>query len=93
MDYNVFKKTIVTGGKVRHYWYYWYLENGCQIQKACKGCKTMAEAWDYVNKLLPLAQRGFLIRDVAAEMFLSRFKSKLIFNSAKKALAQKEGKA
>lgn len=72
MDYNVFKKTIVTGGKTRHYWYYWYLENGRQIQKACKGCKTMAEAWDYVNKLLPLAQRGFLIRDVAAEMFLMR---------------------
>ncbi|MBR4158498.1 MAG: tyrosine-type recombinase/integrase [Spirochaetia bacterium] len=70
MDYNVFKKTITTGGKIRHYWYYWYIENGRQVQKACKGCKTMSEAWEYVQQLQPLSQRGFKIRDVAAEMFL-----------------------
>ena len=42
--------------------------------------------------LLSIIQ-GIIIVLVAAEMFLSGFKSKLIFSSAKKALAQKEEKA
>ena len=45
-----------------------------------------------IKRRLPYAVAGIIVL-VAAEMFLSRFKSKLIFNAARKALAQKEGKA
>ena len=56
------------------------------------GADIVSRTTDIPPEFVSIIQ-GIIIVLVAAEMFLSRFKSKLIFNSAKKALAQKEGKA
>ena len=56
------------------------------------GADIVSRTTDIPPEFVSIIQ-GIIIVLVAAEMFLSGFKSRLIFNSAKKALAQKEGKA
>ena len=42
MGYHVFKKTRIVGGKKIHKWYYYYRQNGKQIQKVCKNCSNLS---------------------------------------------------
>ena len=56
------------------------------------GADIVSRTTDIPPEFVSIIQ-GIIIVLVAAEMFLSGFKSKLIFSSAKKALAQKEEKA
>ncbi len=76
--YNLFQNKILNkNGKFVKRWYYWfYNESGRQIKKACKGCKTKAEADSYINQLPPLNNQNrqnkshVLLRDIAADMYL-----------------------
>jgi integrase len=74
MEYHVFKKPKkLKNGKTVHRWYYYYLdENNSQVQRACRGCKTRKEAEDYIRMLEDASGAGktFLIKDIAAEMFI-----------------------
>jgi hypothetical protein len=62
------------GGSDR--WYYYWCADGKQYQKACKSCRTRAEAEDYVRSLDPplgvatmeAARSKVLIRDIAREV-------------------------
>lgn len=56
------------------------------------GADIVSRTTDIPPEFVSIIQ-GIIIVLVAAEMFLSGFKSRLIFSSAKKALAEKEGKA
>ena len=56
------------------------------------GADIVSRTTDIPPEFVSIIQ-GIIIVLVAAEMFLSGFKRRLIFNSAKKALAEKEGKA
>ncbi|MGP1444792.1 hypothetical protein [Treponema sp.] len=44
MDYHVFKKPKIKNGKKVYEWYYYYTQNGKQIQKACKNCNNRSDA-------------------------------------------------
>ena len=53
MDYHLFKKPRKIKNKTVHRWYYYYVDpfTGKEIQKACRGCKTQAEANRTFRKL------------------------------------------
>lgn len=73
MDYHVFKKPRTIKNKVVHRWYYYFVDpfTGKEIQKACRGCKTQAEAYAYVSSLPPLfIERKTTIRDITKYMFV-----------------------
>ena len=71
MDYHVFKKPQIKNGKKVYKWYYYYMQNGKQIQKACKGCSNRSDAESYIRTLPPLNQKNNItIADVAQNMFI-----------------------
>ena len=71
MDYHVFKKPKIKNGKKIYKWYYYYTQNGKQIQKACKGCSNRSDAESYIRTLPPLNQKNNItIADVAQNMFI-----------------------
>jgi len=75
VDYHTFKKAVKgTKGRITNRWYYYYTDaDGKMVQKVCKGCRNRSEADDFIRSLPPLthnAEKGVLIRDVAAEMFI-----------------------
>ena len=49
MDYHVFKKPKIKNGKKIYKWYYYYTQNGKQIQKACKNCNNRSDAESYIR--------------------------------------------
>lgn len=65
--YHLFKR--VCKGKV--HWYYWFWENGKQVRKACKGCKTKREAEAYLElvKASFIPAEKLLIKDVAEYLY------------------------
>jgi integrase len=69
-DYHVFRKQRVKNGRVIHKWYYYFVVNGKQVQKVCKGCQTKNEAFAFVSKLPDLSGgNSVLIKTVAETMF------------------------
>lgn len=74
MDYHVFKKSRIVGGKKIHKWYYYYWQNGKQIQKVCKDCTNRSMAESYICTLLSLDARSVAyntkIKTIAKNMFL-----------------------
>ncbi|MDR2602043.1 MAG: site-specific integrase [Spirochaetaceae bacterium] len=69
-DYHVFRKQRVKNGRVIHKWYYYFLVNGKQVQKVCKGCQTRNEANTFVAKLPDLSGgNAVLVKTVAETMF------------------------
>jgi integrase len=73
MGYHVFRKPKkLKNGKTVHRWYYYYHdENGKQVQKACKRCKSRKEAEDYIRSLSDAAgDNVVLIKGIAETMFL-----------------------
>jgi integrase len=72
IDYRVFRKPRLKDGKRTYKWYYYYyLENGRQVQKACKKCKTRTDAESYIRKLSPLnACKDVLVKTIAETMFI-----------------------
>ena len=58
MDYHVFKKPQIKNGRKVYKWYYYYMQNGKQIQKACKGCSNRSDAESYIRTLPPLNYCG-----------------------------------
>jgi hypothetical protein len=52
-DFHVFKKPkkLKNGETVRRWYYYFINEEGKQIQKACRGCKTRTEAENYIRNI------------------------------------------
>ena len=57
MDYHVFKKSRIVGGKKIHKWYYYYRQSGKQIQKVCKNCTNRSMAESYIRTLPSLDAR------------------------------------
>jgi integrase len=71
MEYRLFRKPRLTSGKRTHHWYYYYTENGRQVQKSCKNCRTRVEAEAYVRRLPSRAAgEDMLIRTVAETMYI-----------------------
>ena len=71
MDYHVFKKPKIKNGKKIYKWYYYYTQNGRQIQKACKNCNNRSGAESYIRALPPLSQKAKItIADIAKDMFI-----------------------
>jgi len=74
MDYHVFKKSRIVGGKKIHKWYYYYRQNGKQIQKVCKNCTNRSMAESYIRTLPSLDARPVAyntkIKTIAKNMFL-----------------------
>lgn len=72
MDYHVFKKPRIKNGKKIYKWYYYYVQDGKQIQKVCKNCLNRSDAESYIRTLPPLhyLKNRITIRDIAQEMFL-----------------------
>jgi integrase len=69
-DYHVFRKQRVKNGRVIHKWYYYFVVDGKQVQKVCKGCQTKNEAFAFVAKLPELSGgNAVLVRTVAGTMF------------------------
>jgi integrase len=69
-DYHVFRKQRVKNGRVIHKWYYYFVVNGKQVQKVCKGCQTKNEAFAFVAKLPKLSGGdAVLVKTVAETMF------------------------
>jgi hypothetical protein len=69
-DYHVFRKQRVKNGRVIHKWYYYFVRNGKQMQKGCKGCRTKNEAFAFISKLPTLSGgNAVLIKTVAETMF------------------------
>jgi integrase len=69
-EYHVFRKQRVKNGRVIHKWYYYFVVNGKQMQKVCKGCQTKNEAYAFVSKLPDLSGgNSVLIKTVAETMF------------------------
>jgi hypothetical protein len=67
-EYHVFRKQRVKNGRVIHKWYYYFVMNGKQVQKVCKGCQTKNEA--FVAKLPKLSGGdAVLVKTVAKTMF------------------------
>ena len=73
MDYHVFKKPKIKNGKKIYKWYYYYTQNGKQIQKACKGCNNRSDAESYIRTLPPLNNKNMniTVKDIAQTMFLT----------------------
>jgi integrase len=73
MDYRLFRKPRVKNGKRTHRWYYYYLDNGRQVQKSCKRCNTRPEAEAYIARL-PARDTGgnedILVKTVAETMYI-----------------------
>jgi integrase len=71
-DYHVFRKQRATNhGKITHKWYYYFVVNGKQVQKVCKGCKTKNEAIAFVGKLPARSgENAVLIKTIAETMYL-----------------------
>jgi hypothetical protein len=71
MDYHLFRKPRVKNGKRTHRWYFYYLENGRQVQKSCKNCATKAEAQAYIGKLPSRDGNGdILVKTIAETMYI-----------------------
>lgn len=73
MDYHLFKKPRKIKNKTVHRWYYYYVDpfTGKEIQKACRGCKTQAEAFAYISNLPPLyVARKVTIAEIANFMYI-----------------------
>jgi integrase len=69
-EYHVFRKQRVKNGRVIHKWYYYFVVNGKQVQKVCKGCQTKNEAFAFVAKLPKLSGGdAVLVKTVAETMF------------------------
>jgi integrase len=69
-EYHVFRKQRVKNGRVIHKWYYYFVVNGKQVQKVCKGCQTKNEAYTFIAKLPELSGgNAVLIKTVAETMF------------------------
>jgi integrase len=69
-DYHVFRKQRVKNGRIIHKWYYYFVVNGKQVQKVCKGCQTKNEAFAFVSKLPELSGgNAVLVKTVAEHMF------------------------
>jgi integrase len=69
-DYHVFRKQRVKNGRLIHKWYYYFVVNGKQVQKVCKGCQTKNEAFAFVAKLPDLSGgNAVLVKTVAETMF------------------------
>jgi hypothetical protein len=51
--YHVFKKSKIlkNGSRVRRWYYYYYDQDGKQVQKACRGCRNRIEAENYVRNM------------------------------------------
>ena len=73
MDYHVFKKPKIKNGKKIYKWYYYYTQNGKQIQKACKNCNNRSDAESYIRSLPPLQNKSasITVKDIAQTMFLT----------------------
>lgn len=73
MDYHVFKKPRLKGGKRIYKWYYYYTQNGKRVQKVCKGCNNRSEAESYIRTLpsIGVADTKLKIKDIAKNMFLT----------------------
>jgi hypothetical protein len=76
MIFHVFRKprTLQNGKKVHRWYYYWEDVQGKKVQRACRGCRTRAEAEDYIRTLPPPpgASRGpnVLVGDIARDMYI-----------------------
>jgi hypothetical protein len=69
-DYHVFRKQRVKNGWVIHKWYYYFVVNGKQVQKICKGCQTKNKAFAFVSKQPELSGgNAVLVKTVAEKMF------------------------
>jgi hypothetical protein len=68
-DYHVFRKQRVKNGRVIHKWYYYFVVNGKQAQKVCKGCQTRNEANAFAASLPALSGgNSVLIKTIAEKM-------------------------
>jgi integrase len=69
-EYHVFRKQRVKNGRVIHKWYYYFVVNGKQVQKVCKGCQTKNEAFAFIASLPALSGgNSVLIKTIAEKMF------------------------
>ena len=73
MDYHAFKKPKIKNGKKIYKWYYYYAQNGKQIQKACKNYNNCSDAESYIRSLPPLQNKStsITVKDTAQTMFLT----------------------
>lgn len=72
-NYHIFKKTVKSGKKSAHKWYYYWLDpiTGVMHQKVCKGCKTQSEAYAFVSKLPNLfSSHRLTINQIAKDMYI-----------------------
>lgn len=72
-NYHIFKKTVKSGKKSAHKWYYYWLDpiTGVMHQKVCKGCKTQSEAYAFVSKLPDLfSSHRLTINQIAKDMYI-----------------------
>lgn len=72
MYYHLFHKETLSKNKKIKKWYYWFYDNdGKQVQKVCRGCHTKAEAEDYIASL-PVPEKKIVtkISEITKEMYI-----------------------
>lgn len=72
MDYNLYKRTRQSKGKVIKVWYYWYYDGDKQVSKVCSHCTTKLEAENFIKKLTAIDKRKgtVVLKDISYNMYL-----------------------
>lgn len=72
MCYHLFHKEVLSKNKKIKKWYYWYYQDGKQVQKACRNCNTKAEAELFIENLPKLERKSETkkIKDIAEFMYI-----------------------
>lgn len=74
MTYHLFRKEVLSKGKLIKKWYYWFYDaDGIQVQRVCKGCLTKAQAEEFISNLPELSfSQGITVAQIARDMFVPK---------------------
>lgn len=70
MNVEICKIETKVNGNISIKWIYKYRMGNKKFQRVCKNCNSFEEAKEYVNKLTFLKDNPYLIKNIAAQMYL-----------------------
>lgn len=72
MPYNVLRRSVKSGKKTVHRWYYSFIDpdTGIKKQRVIPSCRNQAEAYAFIAQLPDIDTKKILIKDICKEMFI-----------------------
>jgi hypothetical protein len=70
MYYHLFRNPRIFKGKRTYHWYYYYILDGRQYQKTCRGCSSRAESEAYISHLAEPEKPSDRIEYIAKYMYI-----------------------